>query len=287
MQEDRDVTKDQALEANIYVHSFLANAGEYNKSPHFRPENQQKVRGILERILEMAPEQQNARLVDFGCGTGFIIHLVADLVAEVHGVDITADMMKQVDLSSGTVQLHESTAENTPFEDESFDVATSYSFMDHLFDYRDFLKEAHRVLKQGGVFYSDLNPNRDFLDAIVAADRLQGGPLPLSPFVTREIQGALHNGQLYEEQYGLDSEKLEMAEPGKSIAQGFDASEVLAAARDTGFSKCRVEFEWFLGQAKVMHEQSLEDAATIEAYLNEMLPASSHLFKYLRFIFVK
>jgi hypothetical protein len=63
--------------------------------------------------------------------------------------------------------------------------------------------------------------------------------------------------------------------------------EVLEAARAIGFSDCRVEFEWFLGQAKVMHEQSLADAETVERYLNAALPVSSHLFKYLRFIFIK
>jgi len=279
------VSKEEAIKANIYVHAFLANAGEYNKSPHFRAENQEKVRNILLRLTAECGDKQ--KVIDFGCGTGFMINLMSDLFAEVHGVDITQDMMKQVDLSSGNVVLHESLAESTPFGDSTFDFATAYSFMDHLVDYRAFLEEAYRVLKTGGVFYSDLNPNRDFIMAISAAERLAGGFLHNTPIVNREIQGALHNGVYYQKNYGMDADLLEKAEPIKTHDKGFSAVEVLEVAREIGFSDCRVEFEWFLGQAKVMHEQSLADSDKVEQYLNAVLPVSSQLFKYLRFVFVK
>lgn len=278
-------TREQALKANIHVHSQLANTGEYNKSPHFRPENQEKVRKIILRILGSGHQAGSARAIDFGCGTGFIIHLVRDLFKEVHGVDITHDMMKQVDLSSGNVFLHESLAEKTPFDEGSFDFATAYSFMDHLHDYREFLKEAHRVLKPGGTFYSDLNPNRDFISAMEFANSRK--ELQVSPLVKREIQGALHNGQYYKEKFGIDEVMLESAEPGKSFEKGFSAEDVLSAAKAIGFSQCHVEFEWYLGQAKIMHEHSIKESEVVESYLNMVLPASSHLFKYLRFIFVK
>ena len=278
-------TRDDAIRANIDVHSHLANANEYNKSPHFLQENQEKVRTIIERLLERSPGRQ--QLLDFGCGTGFIIHLVRDLFDQVHGVDITAAMMEQVDTRSGNVFLHESLAESTPFESERFDFATAYSFMDHLFDYADFLKEAYRVLKPGGIFYSDLNPNRDFITRVMEANERLTENWPISPILEREIQGALHNGQLYQERFGIDENVLEMAEPGKSLNHGFDAEEVRRCAAKIGFSQCDVEYEWYLGQAKVMHDQPIGESDIVERYLNETLPASSGLFKYLRFIFVK
>lgn len=282
---NKNINRDEALEANIYVHAFLANTGEYNKSPHFLPENQEKVRKILLRLSSLCKDKNKA--VDFGCGTGFIIHMVHDLFKEVHGVDITQDMMKHVDLSLGNVTLYESVAESTPFEDESYDFATAYSFMDHLVDFRVFLKEAYRVLKKDGILYSDLNPNRDFITAIAEAEKNMNCMFPISPIVNREIQGALHNGKHYQEHFGMSPDLLEKAEPIKTLDKGFSAAEVLNAARDIGFSECRVEYEWFLGQAKVMHEQPKTDLSIIEGYLNSSLPASSSLFKYLRFIFIK
>jgi ubiquinone/menaquinone biosynthesis C-methylase UbiE len=282
---DHKVSRDEALKANIYVHSFLANSGEYNKSPHFRPENQDKVRKILLRLTSQCLEKK--KVIDFGCGTGFLINLMYDLFDEVHGVDITQDMMKQIDLSSGNISLHESIAESTPFEANTFDFATGYSFMDHLVDYRVFLQEAYRVLKKGGVFYSDLNPNREFISAIAGAEKASCELLLITPIVQREIQGALHNGEHYQENFGMNASMLEKAEPIKTLDHGFNAVEVIEAAREIGFSDCKVEFEWFLGQAKVLHEQSIEDSNKVEQYLNSVLPVSSHLFKYLRFVFVK
>jgi len=115
MTKSRDITRDEAIKANIYVHSFLANAGEYQKSPHFLPENRQKVRKILERVTAPLAGRPDSKVIDFGCGTGFLMDLMKDLFTEVHGVDITLDMMNKVDVTSGNIYLHESLAENTQF----------------------------------------------------------------------------------------------------------------------------------------------------------------------------
>ena len=285
MNDDNRNARQGTLAANIHVHGHLANTGEYQKSVHFRPENQRKVRAILQRLASAHPDAKSGRIVDFGCGTGFVIDLVHDLFAEVYGVDITQDMMKHVDRHDGTVRLVECLAEQTPFPDNHFEFATAYSFMDHLFSYQEFLAEVYRVLKPGGVFYSDLNPNRAF---ILNMERVaHSGELELNPIVQREIQGALHNGSHYAANYGLNATVLEDAEPIKTRDKGFDAHEVLQAGRDLGFSSCRVEYEWFLGQAKVMHGASPEDAEIIDQYLKMVLPVSDSLYKYLRFVFKK
>lgn len=276
-----------SVQANIDVHSILAATGEYDRSPHFRPENKAHVRAMLQSLIAPCRGDRPVRAIDFGCGTGFVISLMVDLVDRIDGVDITPEMMRQVDLSSGKVHLHECLAEATPFADSSFDVATAYSFMDHLHDYRDFLREAHRVLRPGGIFYSDLNPNRAFIDAIAGAERRHGADLARYPLVAREVQGALRNGQVYEEAHGIDARRLEAAEPGKTFDRGFDAEEVLATARRIGFTQASVDHEWFLGQSKVMHEGSFAQASDMAAHLRALAPVAGHLFKYLRFVFVK
>jgi SAM-dependent methyltransferase len=279
-------TKENTLAANILVHGILANSGEYQKSVHFLPENQKKVRQLLLGLLGGTPQLAvNGVAIDFGCGTGFLIDLIHDLFSEIHGVDITTDMMKHVQMHNGKVHLHECRAEETPFPDNHFDFASAYSFMDHLFDFRAFLVEAFRVLKPGGIFYADLNPNRSFIKNIERVSDQQTARD--NPIVYREIQGALHNGLNYQEKYGLDADALEAAEPIKTRDHGFEASEVLRVAGEVGFSSCQVEYEWFLGQAKVMHEQSAASAQLVDAYLRMTLPASAHLYKYLRFVFRK
>lgn len=277
-------SQSDTLEANKYVHAKLVESGEYQKSPHFRPENIAKVRELVTELTSHISARES-KAIDFGCGTGFMIDLMKDRFGEIHGVDITQAMMQQVDTRSGNIYLHEAMAEKTPFDANIFDFASAYSFMDHLHDPRDFLKEVFRVLKPDGIFYSGLNPNREFILAMEAASN--DTVCALSPIVEREIKGALHNGDYYAETFGIDAAMLEKAEPMKSEKKGFDAKEMLAMAKEIGFSKCRITHEWFLGQGKVMHEQSFESAAQINQYLLSVLPATAGLYKYLNFIFIK
>ena len=283
----REISPELAIKANVHIHSHLVRTGEYARSPHFRPENQKYVRGLLERLIRSYGGGRPWRAVDFGCGTGFVISLLHDLVDQIDGVDITPEMMRQVDLSPGNIRLHESRAESTPFRDGEFDFATSYSFMDHLYDYRPFLREAARVLKPGGVFFSDLNPNRLFIEAVAGAERRSEVALDNFPVVAREVDGAIRNGQYYERLLGVDAAMLEAAEPIKTLARGFDGTEVIAFAREVGFSDARVEYEWFLGQGALVNGRHPDDVEVVRRYLTMVQPVAEHLFKYLRFIFVK
>lgn len=278
-------SRKKAIEANIKVHSSLASSGEYNRSPHFRPENKQKVRKILEGLINKESQKQPYRLLDLGCGTGFIIHLSHDLVDEVYGVDITDEMMRLIDLSPGNIQVQNSTAEETPFEDEFFNMVTAYSFLDHLTSYEEVIAEAYRVLKPGGIFYSDLNPNRHFAKSMEALESYNLDALP--EVVSREIAGMLHNGEYWESNFGIDKDSLTNAEPIKSFDKGFDPDEVLAFGKKVGFSNVSFEYDWFLGQAIMLHEHSQEKTDIVDQYLRFALPATQGLYKYIRFIFVR
>jgi SAM-dependent methyltransferase len=235
---------------------------------------------LCERLRPGSP----SRAIDFGCGTGFMIDRLWHRFDEMHGIDITPEMMARVDRHGGRVQLHECRAEATPFDSESFDFATAYSFLDHLHDVQPVLIEACRVLRRGGIFYADLNPNRAFTDAMRQA---QAWTLALPPQIEREIQGALHNGAHYEASTGLDGATLDRAEPGKSLRGGFDVLEVIAAAQAAGFSEADVEPHWFLGEAAYVHGQQPAHTAVIDSYLRTLQPIALPLFKYLRFVFVK
>ena len=208
----------KVLSANQKVHAFLAESGEYEKSPHFRPENKEKVSSIIRQLSSRLEYRET--LLDLGCGTGFILSLGHPFFKKVIGVDITDEMMQKVDLSPGNIEIHKCVAENTPFEDSSIDMVTAYSFLDHLVDYSDVLKESYRVLKKGGIFYADLNPNRAFINEmenLLTRTELQS----LSPLLKREVVGALDNGAYYSKEFGLDAKLLQEAEPGKTINKGF------------------------------------------------------------------
>jgi ubiquinone/menaquinone biosynthesis C-methylase UbiE len=269
------------VDANILVHSAMA--ATYDESePHFRPENKAVVRVHLERLRKAT----GPRLLDVGCGTGFVISIARDLFGEIHGVDITQAMLDRVDAGGGNITLHRSVAERTPFPDDHFDAATAYSFVHHLSDYAEVLREVHRVLRPGGMFYVDLDPNRAFWQAMDAAQRGRHEDPP-SDIVAREIESVLHTDERVQREFGIAAETFNLAEHYKDIKGGIDALEFHAAARHAGFSSCEIGYYWFLGQGAVLHGESPANAAIVERYLLRALPVSAPLFKYLRFFMVK
>lgn len=278
------INLNDVINANIQVHSKLVKNGEYQKSPHFLIENQKRVKSKLKELILLMPSKiKKKKMIDFGCGTGFIIKLIHKYFNEVHGVDIAKEMMKHIDTSSGNIFLHESLAEKTPFPNNTFDFATAYSFMDHLLDYKVFLKEVYRTLKKGGIFYCGLNPNKDFILGMDYAKKsLSFG----SALINQEIKKALHNGEYYEENFGLSRNLIQKAEPIKTFEHGFNFKEVIQFAKSLGFSKTDVSFDWFLGQGQIS-KKNLERANVIEEYLQSLLPFSSLCYKYLSFTFIK
>lgn len=270
----------EVVNANVAVHTLMADI--YNNEPHFRPENQNKVRRNIEYLKQTT---NGNRLLDIGCGTGFIINLAKDLFDEVHGVDITQAMLDKVDLSTGNITLHNTVAEKLPFEDSHFEVVTAYSFLHHLEDYRPVLAEVKRVLKPRGIFYVDLEPNKLFWEKMV--DLEKSNIANLSDIVVKEIDSVLHTDERVEREFELEQGVFSKAEYIKSILGGIDPKDFESDAKTIGFKECKTQFEWFLGQGAVLHDQSSEDAAKIEAYLKRVLPLSEHLFKYLQFILVK
>ena len=223
------------------------------------------------------------RLLDVGCGAGFVIGLMRDVFDEIHGIDPTKAMLDRVDTSSGNITLHEGVAEELPFEDSSFDLVTAYSVLHHLADHRPVLAEVARVLRPGGVFYVDLEPNRAFWRAIEDLARRTDDPADLDEIVRRELRAVLHVAEDVSERFAIAPETFRSAEHIKSELGGFDADEFTRDARAAGFRSCASEYEWFLGQGVLIHGPSPEDAGVVERHLRRLLPLTASLFKYLRF----
>jgi ubiquinone/menaquinone biosynthesis C-methylase UbiE len=271
----------EVIQANIDVHTRLA--ASYDRAePHFRPENQAKVRRQLQDLRGRCP---GGKMLDLGCGTGFLIRLAHDLFAEVHGLDVTPAMLERVDTSPGNVFLHNAPAEQLPFADETFDLVAAYSFLHHLEDYRRVLREAQRVLRPGGLFYADLEPNKLFWDRMTA---LASAPAEeLAPWVLQARASVLGTDVRVEREYGIPQAIFRRAEFTKAVLGGLDPRQLPQDTRELGFRTCEVRLEWYVGQALVMHGRSFAEAERVEDYLRAIAPLSDDLFKYVRLVLGK
>jgi ubiquinone/menaquinone biosynthesis C-methylase UbiE len=276
----------EVIEANIALHSKMS--GQYNScEPHFRPENIRKVESILSEIINSV---DGKRVLDLGCGTGFVINIAKKYASEITGVDVTQAMLDKVDKSGpAQITLIKADTGSVQLPEAAFDVVTSYSFLHHLYDIGPTLKTAFKSLKKGGKFYADLEPNYFFWEKINELDR-KGS---YDNIVKREIEAVTYKDEDIEKNFGVEKDIFNNAEFGKNIRGGFKDSELEKALTDTGFSEVKIFFHWFLGQGALINdarhsqEERFKFADVMDDTLQRIMPLSKNLYKYLGFIATK
>lgn len=276
----------QVVAANIAVHSKIASF--YQKTePHFRAEN---VAVVDARIKSIAASTKAERLLDLGCGTGFMIGIAKNHVKHIVGVDVTRAMLDHVDTSGpATIELHEHDTGSFPVKPGSFDMVTAYSFLHHLYDIEPTLATAAKALRTGGMFYVDLDPNYYFWKAITDLE----GKGSYDPIVQREIDAVAHLDDKIAKEYGIPNAVFNDAEYGKTSTGGFKEEDLQAALLRVGFSKVEFRYYWFLGQAFLVNEDGkpretrLANANTMDGVLQRVMPLSRQLYKYLGFVATK
>lgn len=272
----------KVIEANIALHTKMSN--EYSTcEPHFRPENIHKVETQLAALIKQANAK---KLLDLGCGTGFIINIAKKYVQEIHGVDVTQAMMDKVDKSgSCNIQLFNHDTGTFPVASETYDMVTGYSFLHHLYDITPTIKNAYKALKKGGIFYADLDPNYYFWESIHQLNRNE----PYDSIIKREIEMVTYKDEDIEKNFGVEKEVFNAAEYGKNIKGGFKEEELEKLLHDVGFTKVKIFYHWFVGQGNLINdnqftkEERFKYADIMHSYLQKALPISKHLFKYIGF----
>lgn len=118
-----------------------------------------------EQLVKGIPKPEDGkikRILHMGCSSGQLTLRLKELYpdAEVWGVDVGGPMvryahMRGVDLGIGA-NFRQALAEDTGFPDGYFDIVTSFLLFHEVSSEgaEDIIKEGHRLLRPGGVFYS-------------------------------------------------------------------------------------------------------------------------------------
>ena len=114
---------------------------------------------------EVAAQSGDAKVLDFGCGSGDISYHLGRAGFEVTGVDRSVEMIVRARQRFGgdgirfeLVGRGESATLHLPFEDGSFDVVVASSVFEYLSDPENVLRELARVTRCGGRLVSTV-PN--------------------------------------------------------------------------------------------------------------------------------
>lgn len=166
------------------------------------PEESAAVKRDVRRFLSEANVQPGARVIEFGCGEGFVGALVAGMGYSYTGVDIAESAIAKARARlaefGDRVRLHVADILNrAAFSDASFDAGLDVSCLHMLVvdaDRRRYLREAHRLLKPGAPMLFCQECCRPDATAEVVESYEQWLRLSREDVDTPEPRDAWHNG---------------------------------------------------------------------------------------------
>jgi ubiquinone/menaquinone biosynthesis C-methylase UbiE len=158
----RDWNQRAREDANFYV----AFGRRDQDNEEFFESAAEVVRG-LEWELRRMPQPANSRArraLEIGCGPGRLLRPMSKHFGEIHGIDVSDEMIARARANLRGIPHahvhHTSGADLSPFADESFDFVYSYAVFQHIPSREvvmQYLSEAHRVLKPGGLLRVQIN----------------------------------------------------------------------------------------------------------------------------------
>ena len=107
-----------------------------------------------ENIFDFLKDIEYEKLLDIGCGTGYLIDMLAkNYEAEFTGLDLSPEMIKQANNKNiKNAKFVEGRSDEIPFEDNTFNIVTCSQSFHHYPDTDKAMQEARRVLKPGGLY---------------------------------------------------------------------------------------------------------------------------------------
>jgi ubiquinone/menaquinone biosynthesis C-methylase UbiE len=144
-----DAEASRARDANRRVYDALA--GGYDRADGRRtPALAAWLRARLREVRDRAP---GGRLLDLGCGTGFLSSCAEGAFDFRAGVEVSPGVL---DASRGRFdEVRVGDAESIPYPDGSFDAVAMFAVLHHLARDAAWVREVRRVLVPGGVLYTD------------------------------------------------------------------------------------------------------------------------------------
>lgn len=114
-------------------------------------------RELIDRTKEYLNANDN--VLDFGCATGTKTIELADAIKHIHGLDLSAEMVREATKKKDKVNVKNvSFSQGTIYNDDlgksSFDKIVAYAIIHLLEDSEKVIQRIHELLKPGGLFIS-------------------------------------------------------------------------------------------------------------------------------------
>ncbi|MBN2377106.1 MAG: class I SAM-dependent methyltransferase [Sedimentisphaerales bacterium] len=124
----------------------------YNKKHQEQKNDAWRPASAYRIFLDHLKVQPHKKLLDVGCGTGFLLKEADRRNLETFGVDISEEGVKIARQNSPNSTIAVSTAESLDLPDNHFDYITCIGVMEHFLDIKKGLAEMIRVAKKDATF---------------------------------------------------------------------------------------------------------------------------------------
>lgn len=104
----------------------------------------------LSKILEICTDLKNKKVLDVGCGTGYLGEELETRGAKVTGIDISKVALKKAHEVLSFTKVVDLNEDELPFKDRTFDLIVASEVIEHLFKPVIILEELRRILRDKG-----------------------------------------------------------------------------------------------------------------------------------------
>lgn len=165
---------------------------KFNTYPHFKKHEYHEVFHSCPALFE-GPK----RVLDVGCGVGYVAAALKELGHHVTGVDLSSSALEQARKAGLIDQGSQEDIRNTSFASEQFDVVLCWSIFMLVPDLKPAMREVQRILRPGGV--------------LLVADHFSGNPYVKLHFNRPSWVDRILEGHPNVPRWALNPEKIESA----------------------------------------------------------------------------
>lgn len=234
---------EEVLHENIKVHA-LENRNYLRRHPEQTNFFQNThLTEIINKTVNMLPDK-SGKVLDLGCGTGYLLMEFLERGFEVTGVDLSPELLAALEekipshLKAKTNLINSDAIDYLQHNKETFSLVSMSAFLHHLFDYEPLLKSACSALQPGGtllIFFEPLkqqinDPFSFFLHKLLkVVDEniyrgsmfLQGISIPEKKYAVSDYQRRFGGIDMDDVRRVLNSESLKVSNEYKYCARRY------------------------------------------------------------------